>query len=268
MRFSKQSILDADIDLLDPDEKAELLEKYFPESLPEWKSNLASTWEKLQREKLWLSYEGKYQFGNFGTEYRFTSDNLQHRAKVYSGIEIFNRGKGNRVTDFSKWVMSLYLGPPNPSSLAQGKHIERSVARLAKPSESSGWELIYRDPLDTKPTPLKISRLTFNSEPLWGAPDIVYRNLDTGEILIVERKASDKTIPSNGWPNLKAQLWAYSHIDEFKDAPSITLIGEIWGMNESKLTRRAVLHWTQIDKDFDAENLELFTLYGGVRLNH
>jgi hypothetical protein len=94
------------------------------------------------------------------------------------------------------------------------------------------------------------------------APDLVYRNRTTGELVIVERKASDKPIPVNGWPNLRAQLWAYSHIDNFKSAPTISLIGEVWDMVEGRLTRRAVLRWAQADKEFDAENMELFSLYG------
>jgi hypothetical protein len=136
---------------------------------------------------------------------------------------------------------------------------------LAKPSNNPDWELVYRDPLECAPTPLKISNLTLNGEPLWGAPDLVYRNRTTGELVIVERKASDKPIPVNGWPNLRAQLWAYSHIDNFKSAPTISLIGEVWDMVEGRLTRRAVLRWAQADKEFDAENMELFSLYGGVR---
>jgi hypothetical protein len=265
MQFTNQAILDADIDVLSPEEKKYLLDKYFPETLPEWKAKLHSSWKEVQIEKLWRAYQGENTYGDFGNEYRYAIRQLKILAETIGKIEALSRRKGVRVTDFTKWIMSLYLGSPNPSSLARGKHIERSVARLAKPSDNPEWELIYRDPLECAPIPLKISSLTLNGEPFWGAPDIVYRNRTSGELLIVERKASDKSIPANGWPNLRAQLWAYSHIDDFKDAPAITLIGEIWGMVDGQLTRRAVLRWSQDDKEFDEENMELFSLYGGVR---
>jgi hypothetical protein len=265
MRFTKQKIFDADIDVLSPEEKQYLLEKYFPDILPEWKVKLRSSWEVVQNDKLWSAYKGECTLGDFSNEYRYTFRQLKIIAEKIGGIEALSKRKGVRVTDFTKWLMSLYLGLPNPSSLAQGKHIERSVARLAKPSDNLEWELKYRDPLEARPSPLKMSSLTLNGEAFWGAPDLVYRNRISGELLIVERKASDKPIPANGWPNLRAQLWAYSHIDDFKDAPAITLIGEIWNMDGNQLTRRAVLSWSHDDKEFDAENLELFSLYGGKR---
>lgn len=265
MQFTKQAILEVDIDLLSPQEKKYLLEKYFPEPLPEWKNTLREVRERIQTKKLWKAYQGADCFGEFDSEYRFSNKQLKVLAEYYGKASTFAEKKGVRVTDFSKWVMSLYLRPANPSSLMRGKHIERSVARLAKPSTNPDWELVYRDPLESKPNPLKISRLTFDGEPLWGAPDLVYRNKISDEILIVERKASDKVIPSNGWPNLRAQLWAYSHIDDFIGASKITLIGEIWTEIESKLVRRAVLRWCCDDKKFDCENMEMFSLYGGMR---
>ena len=264
MQFTKQAILNADIDILSCQEKKYLLNKYFPGTLPEWKAKLRSSWKEVQKNRLWHAYQGDCTYGEFGSEYRYAIKQLKLLAESVGKLEASSRSKGVRVTDFTKWVMSLYLGLPNPSSLVRGKHIERSVARLAKPSENSKWELIYRDPLECAPTPLKISSLTFNGESLWGAPDLVYRNRDTAELLIVERKASDKPIPADGWPNLRAQLWAYSHIDDFKDAPAITLIGEIWDLVDGQLTRRTVLRWSRADKEFDAENMELFSLYGGV----
>lgn len=267
MQFTKQAILNAEIDVLRPQDKKYLLEKYFTETLPEWKVKLHSIGRELQNEKLWCAYQGKDTYGEFDREYRYANRQLKLLAEIVDKIESLKRSKGVRVTDFTKWVMSLYLRAPSPSSLVRGKHVERSVARLAKASDNPDWELVYRDPLECLPTALKISSLTLNGEPFWGAPDLVYRNRTTGELIIVERKASDKPIPRNGWPNLRAQLWAYGHIDNFKSAPVITLIGEIWDMVEGRLTRRAVLRWSQADKEFDAENMELFSLYGGERNN-
>jgi hypothetical protein len=161
--------------------------------------------------------------------------------------------------------MSLYLGPPSKLNLDRGKHIERSIARMARPSIHRDWELIYRDPLEEKPVPLKISSLSFKGESIWGAPDLVYKNTVSKEVLIVERKASDKPIPQDGWPNLRAQLWAYGHIDLFQSAPKITLVGEVWDFIDGYLSRRAVLRWEKLDQHFDTENFDLFSIYGGFR---
>lgn len=265
MQFTKKEIVDADIDSLTPQDKKYLLTKFFPESLPEWKVKLRTSWQKTESERLWSTYRGESAWGDFGIEYRITHKQLKSLAETFRASPSPSLKKGTGVTDFSKWVMFLYLGSPNPSSLKRGKHVERSVARLAKPSENTDWTLKYRDPLEPAPQPLKISNLTLNGQPLWGVPDLVYQHKTSGECLIIERKASDKPIPRNGWPNLKAQLWAYSHIDVFKDAPTITLVGEIWDIVEGQPTRRAVLRWSQTDKKFNDENLELFSLYGGVR---
>lgn len=265
MQFTKQSILDADVDTLSPQDKQHLLDRYFPEELPNWKLELHHIGIELQYKRLWCAYQGECTYEKLDGQYRYSHQDLMKLSSSFGNIRTISGSNGVRVTDFTKWVMSLYLGAPNQSSLDRGKHIERSVARLAKPSANSDWALIYKDPLECAPTPLKISALKFNGNPLWGAPDLVYRNNTTDELIIVERKATDKPIPVNGWPNLKAQLWAYSHIDDFKNAPLITLIGEIWGMVDGRLKRRAVLRWSKIDKVFDSENLELLIRYGGER---
>lgn len=264
MQFTKQSIMEADLELLSEQEKKHLLDKYFPEDSPKWKEDLSIAFEEIQRQKVWASYQGESTFGDFGEEYRFTKEHLTNISALYKNLGTPSL-RGNRVTDFSKWVMSLYMNNPiKQSALSHGKYVEKSVARLARPLADKNWELIYRDPLNAKPVPLKISALTVNGDPIWGAPDVVYRNIETGEIIIVERKASDKVIPINGWPNLRAQLWAYGHIDIFKTSPKITLVGEVWNFEQSKSVRRAVMRWQLKDSEFYNENAELFALYGGA----
>ncbi len=51
-----------------------------------------------------------------------------------------------------------------------------------------------------------------------GRPDLVFKHKKTGEVLIVEIKVTDAEIPDGGWPNLRAQLWAYSLADAFATA--------------------------------------------------
>ena len=83
--------------------------------------------------------------------------------------------------------------------------------------------------LDDNKKTFKISRLKINEEPLFGRPDIVYKNRKNNDRIIIEVKSTryDKNIPVGGWYNLQCQLWSYSHIDDFKDSNNIFLMGDI-----------------------------------------
>lgn len=263
MRFDKDAILNIDIKELSKRDREMLAEKFFgSDVIPPWKEKLQTLKSWLRREQahkeLWRAYTGECKPAGNGESFRCDHDMLLRRALYRRPVVT-----GNRATDFSKWVLSLYWDISNRAGLTHGKEVERNVAKLATVSTHTDWELIYRDPLDEKPTPLIISSLTVNGKPLWGAPDVVYRKKTTGEVLIVERKATNRPIPSNGWPNLRAQLWAYAHIDDWRDAPRIVLVGEVWGFHHSRIGRRKVLRWVHGEKQFARENAELFELYCG-----
>jgi hypothetical protein len=160
------------------------------------------------------------------------------------------------------------MGLRDPNAMKQGKRVEREIRpRIPVLPRHSEWELIYRDPLVERPEPLPASCLRVESNAVWGAPDFVYKHRKTGEVLIIDRKASDRDIPCDGWPNLRAQLWAYSLIDEWRDAPKIHLIGDVWTLWRRNPSHRAVLYWNAADPAFQDQNRELFELYGGHVLN-
>ena len=102
-----------------------------------------------------------------------------------------------------------------------------------------------------------------------GDPDLVFQNENDGGIVIVERKTSHREIPSDGWPNLRAQLWAYGKIDEYAGTPGITLVGEVWGyaigMHDGVIRKRASLMWRADDPVFEGANRNLFEVYIGAR---
>lgn len=75
---------------------------------------------------------------------------------------------------------------------------------------------------------------------------------------MVEIKISEAPIPDGGWPNLRAQLWAYSKIDKWAQSSDILLVGEIWGSTEGLRLRRA-MRWQPLD--LEEENIQLFELY-------
>ena len=187
------------------------------------------------------------------------------QAKAY-------RNPGNRVTDFTNWVFGLCFPGRRKRVIAlkMGKNAEehllkqhraRQLLRLPEPQpQDRHWELIFRDPLTTV-EPFRISSLTVNGSPMYGVPDIVYRNRKTGEIKIVEIKATHAEVPPDGWPNLRAQLWCYSQIDQWADAPKISLVGQIWSPRATELRRTLV--WNKADISFNRPCRELFDCYVG-----
>jgi hypothetical protein len=112
--------------------------------------------------------------------------------------------------------------------------------------------------------PKIISALTVAGEPLWAAPDFVFQEKTSGRIVIVQVKVSDAVIPSDGWPNLRAQLWAYAHVDEWLCAREMLLVGEVWDLTLDGIVFRGTVRWECGDREFHRNNLELFELYGGA----
>lgn len=136
---------------------------------------------------------------------------------------------GNRVTDFTNEIYRTYQSKPSQSSLEMGKAGEKVIPKYwsnlrehgPRALESGDWRLAYEG------KSLRISELTVDGRELWGEPDVVFVNDATKELLIIERKVTTAVIPKNGWPNLCAQLWAYSRADEFRDY-NVRAVGEIW----------------------------------------
>src|SRR5262249_38446926 len=129
---------------------------------------------------------------------------------------------------FSGWVYNLYR-PSNLQSMLEGKlgeyEIERERRALRRPEPRSRAGLLVADPLDRSCPPERMSSLILGSSPIYGIPDAVFRDKQSGTVFIFERKVT-RARP-NAWPNLKVQLWCYSRIDEWKDAEEIILIGHI-----------------------------------------
>ena len=171
-----------------------------------------------------------------------------------------------RVTDFSQWVFRLYDPGPRQESMAHGTRIERLVdstyvSRRLTVFVERGWELIYRDPLGEWDAPLRIGSLTIAGRPLRGRPDLVFRRRKTGEIVVVERKASLQRMPSESWPNAKAQIWCYAQADIFIDAPEITLVIENWQEDWKGPRLERAVRWDAKNLAFNRDMSLLFKLY-------
>lgn len=179
--------------------------------------------------------------------------------------------QGNRVTDFTKWIHSLYDERGGTyAAMEKGVNVERELNKIKKPLQHPDWELVLQTPHDestrramAKPIPA----LQIRGKPMWGLPDLVYRHLPSGQLVIVEIKTSDKDIPLGGWPDLRAQLWCYSQISDpaWESASSIRLVAEVWNKKQGKIYLRrnkgGLMTWMKDDPDFDKSNRELFDLY-------
>lgn len=110
---------------------------------------------------------------------------------------------------------------------------------------------------------LRIGALAIRGMPMTGRPDLVLREKGTGRILVIELKTSACAVPSDGWPNMAAQLWAYSKIDLFKKAPAIVLCSEVWSCDETNPRRRWTVQYDCADPQFQLRNQQLFDVYVG-----
>ncbi|MDE4125199.1 ribonuclease E inhibitor RraB [Phaeobacter gallaeciensis] len=151
---------------------------------------------------------------------------------------------GPTASNFSQWLYSLYASAfGDAQDRDEGKAAEefileeRQRAYAATDSKTmrshfSDWRLQFNGlhmAQGIRPNFYTIKDLRVRGEPLRVLPDLVYRNNRTGEVIIVEIKHSQMDIPSNLWPNIWGQLWCYAQIEEFRDAPKVTVVGEVWG---------------------------------------
>lgn len=137
--------------------------------------------------------------------------------------------------------------------------------------QPSEWAHKYSDSHDESTKVLRASRLVFQGSPILCKPDAVLRNRTTNEILIIERKMTYDQNPNPFlWGSLRAQLWCYSMIDDWINAPEVYLVGETWvyergsGRSARTLFDNVVPRYRRSDTLFNREMKTLFELYGGT----
>lgn len=192
----------------------------------------------------------------------------RYRMSHESIAEIARRNRpsspGSNVTDFTDWIYRLYLPERQSRSLLLGRLAEREIARRTLSIPKHGrWKLIHCGIGDAPDAALTIPSLRVNGAPMRGCPDLVFREKETNRILVVELKVTEAEIPLDGWPNLEAQLWAYSHIP-WPNAGAILLVGEVWGFTEGLRLRPPAIRYSHGDSAFHQRNLQLFAAFGGT----
>jgi hypothetical protein len=137
------------------------------------------------------------------------------------------------------------------------------INRIGRTSPSD-WVKEYVDGFYQKPEPLLASKLLIGDVPLRGKPDVILRNKNDGTVLIIERKTTrrlPRDIPDDGWPNVEAQLWCYSWIDKYVDAPDVLMLGQLW--RDRQLSSVHFL-WRRSDQNHHTRCRTWFERYGGT----
>lgn len=184
----------------------------------------------------------------------------------------FKGNSRNAVTDFTSWIFELEHKPSvaaKTSGIIGESMVQKWKRILARGKMyDTGWTLIFWDnPEEENRQGLKISAQKVNGTPMFGRPDYVLFNAVLETALIVEVKHSLATPPIDGWPNLRAQLWAYGQLDFIveRKPKNVILIGEVWNvhMNDGFLgiDLRKTYRWDMSDIQFCRENEELFACY-------
>ncbi len=172
---------------------------------------------------------------------------------------IENRPDKSRVSDFSDWVFNQQH-PRRPWSIDRSgyqgqtedeqrrREQARRLGEFAHNYLSNYWNwyqtrvpktklrrfewvLEFTDPHDGSASPYSASRLQVAGRPLRGVPDVVLRHRWTNERIVIERKVTSRPldrIEPELWANLRVQLWCYSWLDAWADAPEVYLIGQVW----------------------------------------
>lgn len=257
-----------------------LLKKHFPD---EYKLDISKGNHATQRKRwdAWFSEEnqsahrklivpnpegGEWQRGDGTRIHNNGHANLLAKAQR-AMVREFEGQHRNNVTDFSGWIFELDHRS-GEASMSDGKVGERLVQKTKQRFTSpyifnTDWDLISLDNLTDQQKGQPISLLTVNDRPLCGKPDYVFYNKKTETVLIVEVKTSSAKLPPDSWPNLRAQLWAYAHLDfVIERAKHVILIGEVWvRVGEHKVRLSRTYQWDMSDTQFCKENEDLFACY-------
>lgn len=241
--------------------------KNVSEILNDWLTQLENVRSDINAQKLWDYYTGKLNVNRSLDPYRITPDKVVSEALKCPPLQ----AKHN-VTDFSSWVFKLYIKRPSIYAAIKGITAEtliekKRIAALQFTSDYtvSDWTLEYRGLSDSTKAGLEISSLRINGQPLRGKPDLVFKHRHTREIVILEIKASNANVPGNGWPNLRAQLWAYGQIDRYADSPKIHLASQVWKETTTgEYVISAPIRFDHSDREFNEQNALLFGIYKGA----
>lgn len=173
------------------------------------------------------------------------------------------------ASSFADWIYSLYRRLPSLQGMEKGRELEDLWGGNLKHNasfgrvNSSSWQLIYRGmgESDDNCTPYRAASLRVRGAALRCSPDLVYRHRTDSCAVIVEVKCTTKPLPRALWPNVWAQLWAYSKIDELAQFENLMVLAEIWAEESGRLVLRRIVRRNPKREIFDQFYSELFNIY-------
>lgn len=207
-------------------------------------TSVASTEPLLSRSRALISesnnIEDPFELGDPSPQFTLKPKDFLRMAGKFPP-----RNPHNTVSGFTDWVYSLYQPKPDAEMLEYGLKIESHIFRKRheafksksiRTNPSGEWELLHNglhgcEVECNSDSYFTIPELAIQGNPLCASPDLVFKNKTSGAIVIIEIKSCNYVVPTNLWPNVWAQLWAYSRIPAFVIAPSVTVVGEVWGEN-------------------------------------
>lgn len=170
---------------------------------------------------------------------------------------------------FSDWVYSLYRKQPNLLGMAKGRAAEELWDKPPpyNPTfsiiNSSSWKLTYcgigkeGDAAKTLSAP----SLQILGTPMKCKPDLVYLNNWDSCAVIIEVKCTTQPLPRSLWPNIWAQLWSYSKIQQFAALEHLLVVAEIWAIYGKSLVLRRMVRRNPRREVFDRFYTQLFDIY-------
>lgn len=177
-----------------------------------------------------------------------------------------NRARRCGQSNFEMRRHRQYLGVMNHRDIEQFMQFKWTKSFLAG-NPVSDWKVVFSETGGNEDKIFQSGRLIVNGHPLRCKPDLVLRNASINTILIVERKTTnlpEPRIPDTGWPNVEAQLWCYSWIDDWRDAEDVLLVGQLWRREREGIV---LCHrhptWRRSDADHHERCREWFEKWGG-----
>ena len=165
------------------------------------------------------------------------------------------------------WEKRLALGVATHQDIELFRMHCWTQSHLGRVAQSE-WKLFFADNQSRANRPFIASRLKVDGVPVRCIPDVVVHHQADNTFVIIERKTTtvpEPFIPPQGWPNVEAQLWCYSWMDEFRSASKVILVSQVWQRTRGGLSLcHEHAHWQRGNPLHETRCEGWFKRYGGT----
>lgn len=135
--------------------------------------------------------------------------------------------------------------------------------KFKRKTSAVDWQPTFVDNKATDQT-YPASTLRVDGLPMRCRPDLIFEHRTKSAVAIVEYRMtsfSTRSFDPEGYPSDRAQLWCYSHIDDFRDVNELFLVLQFW--DATTFENKATLAWLRADEALEKEARGYFLKYGG-----